>query len=181
MRAGVVLVGNDYPSLRLSRGKPGQSRLLHELKRLVVGRPRLGPQGHGQLPQAPAFRHAPRLVSLDGGPAQLAVLGSESHGCLPEEVSDLAQAGQAQQCRVVNVAADLQPMIGTGEAGPRAAGLAELAAVDDVRQVVGDPGQPHGAAIARSLRAGACHQRHLPSVGRLQVQIAARGPFQYPC
>jgi hypothetical protein len=49
-----------------------------------------------------------------------------------------------------------------------------------VGQVVGDPGQPQGAAKAEAFGAGACHQRHLRSVGGFQVEVVARDTFQYP-
>ena len=86
VRAGVVLEGRDHPALGLDRRELGQADFLQELERLVVRRPGQGPQGLGLRPEPAAGLPRSGQVSLDGGAAQLAVLGGELRGRFPGEV-----------------------------------------------------------------------------------------------
>ncbi|MGH3419149.1 MAG: hypothetical protein ACRDOD_06070 [Streptosporangiaceae bacterium] len=101
----------------------------------------------------------------------------------PDEVGDLAVGGQPPQRRVVHVAAQCQAVILADQAGPRAGGLVGPAVVQDVRQVILNPGQPHDAAQSRAFDAAACHRSPLqfqactwtPLIDGLHVQVLIHG------
>ena len=86
VRTAVVLEGGDHPALPLARGELGQADLLQEPERPVIRRPGQGPQGLGLRPEPAAGLPRSGQVSLDGGAAQLAVLGGELRGRFPGEV-----------------------------------------------------------------------------------------------
>jgi hypothetical protein len=81
------------------------------------------PQGRHLLPEVLAFLGSSRFVGLERGHQQLAVVGGELWWCFPDEVGELVLACEPQQCRVVDVAADCQAVVGAGQAGLGAAGL----------------------------------------------------------
>ena len=96
------------------------------------------------MPELLAFLEVPGLVGPEGGEAGAGVLGGEVVGRLPDEVGEVA-VGELPEHGVVHVGAELESVVGAGEAGPGARRLVGLAVLQDVGELVADPRQAQGA------------------------------------